>query len=225
MWPTLIGSSIARESRASLARSKLPIVGCGGICDKARRLGGDVTDTEVLEIFRQTNALLDGHFVLRSGLHSRQYFQCAQVLQHPRHAERLGGALAAELPGADLVVSPAMGGLFVGHEVGRALGLRHVFVEKNPAGKLELRRNFQIAGRVIVVEDVITKGGRVQETIDIVRANGGKVVAVGALVDRSEGKLSFGVRMESLLRLRVETFEPATCPQCRTGEPVVKPGS
>jgi orotate phosphoribosyltransferase len=196
-----------------------------GICDNTRRLGGDVTETEVLEIFRQMNALLDGHFLLRSGLHSRQYFQCALVLQYPWHAERLGGALAAMLPQADLVVSPAMGGLFVGHEVGRALGIRHVFVEKDMTSKLVLRRDFQIAGKVIVVEDVVTKGGRVQETVDVVRQRGGEVVAVGALVDRSEGKANFGVRLESLLRLRVETFEAAACPMCQAGLPVVKPGS
>jgi orotate phosphoribosyltransferase len=203
----------------------LLVVANEGICDKARRFGGDVTDSDVLQIFRDTHALLDGHFLLRSGLHSRQYFQCALVLQYPRHAERLCGALAAKLPSADLVISPAMGGLFVGHEVGRALGLRHVFVEKDAAGRLELRRNFQIAGKVIVVEDVITKGGRVQETIDIVRQHGGEVVAVGTLVDRSAGKVNFGVRLESLLRLHVETFEAAACPMCQAGLPVVKPGS
>ena len=193
----------------------------------AGKMGKFVTETEVLQIFRDTQALLDGHFLLRSGLHSRQYFQCALVLQHPRHAERLCGALAAKLKdaGAPTVVSPAMGGLFVGHEVGRALGLRHIFVEKDAAGKLELRRNFQIAGKVIVIEDVVTKGGRVQETIDIVRKLGGDVVAVGTLVDRSEGKVNFGVRLESLVRLQVETFEPAACPMCRAGVPVVKPGS
>jgi orotate phosphoribosyltransferase len=184
-----------------------------------------LTHTEVLQIFRETKALLDGHFLLRSGLHSRQYFQCARVLQYPRYAERLCGALAAKLPAADLVVSPALGGLFVGHEVARALGCRHVFVEKNAAGTLELRRNFEIAGKVIVAEDVITRGGRAQETIEIVRRHGGKVVAVGALVDRSGGKLDFGVRLESLVRLQVETFEPASCPMCADGVPVGKPGS
>jgi orotate phosphoribosyltransferase len=198
--------------------ANLLVVGGGGICDKPRAL-------EALEIFRETGALLDGHFLLRSGLHSRQYFQCALVLQYPRHAERLCAALAAKLPAADLVVSPAMGGLFVGHEVARALGCRHVFVEKNAAGKLELRRNFEIAGKVVVVEDVVTKGGRVQEAIDIVRSRGGEVLAVGTLVDRSEGKVSFGVPLESLLRLQIETFEPAACPLCQAGVPVVKPGS
>jgi len=184
-----------------------------------------VTETEVFEVFRQTNALLDGHFLLRSGLHSRQYFQCALVLQWPRLAERLCRALAAELPGADLVVSPAMGGLFIGHEVARALDRRHVFVEKDATGRLQLRRNFEIAGKVIVVEDVITKGGRVKEAIDIVRSRGAEVVAVGTLVDRSEGKVNFGVPLKSLLRLRIETFEPAACPLCQAGLPVVKPGS
>ena len=193
-------------------------------------MGGErVTDTEVLQIFRDTGALLDGHFVLRSGVHSRQYFQCALVLQHPRIAERLCGELAAKLKhaGAQTVVSPALGGLFVGHEVARALDVRHIFAEKNSAGALELRRNFQIAARekVLVVEDVVTRGGRVQETIDIVRNLGGDVVGVGTLVDRSDGKVDFGVRLESLLRLAVETFDPAACPLCRAGAPVTKPGS
>ncbi len=188
-----------------------------------------MTDSEVLQIFRDTQALLEGHFLLRSGLHSRQYFQCALVLQHPRIAARLCAALAEKLggTGATVVVSPAMGGLFVGHEIGRALDLRHIFTEKNAAGRLELRRNFQIGPgeKALVVEDVITKGGRVQETIDIVRQKGGQLAAVGALVDRSDGKVEFGVPLQSLLRCYVETFSPADCPLCRAGAPVVKPGS
>lgn len=186
-----------------------------------------MTEAEVLQLFRDTNALLEGHFLLRSGLHSRQYFQCALVLQYPQHAERLGAALAARLPAADAVISPAMGGLFVGHEVGRALGLRHMFVEKNAAGQLELRRSFRITPgeRLLVVEDVITRGGRVQETINIVRQHGGVVNAVGALVDRSGGRADFGVPLCSLLQLEIETFAPELCPICRTGQPVVKPGS
>src|SRR5476649_631460 len=132
-----------------------------------------MTKDEALQIFRDSGALLDGHFVLRSGLHSRQYFQCALVLQHPRVAERLCADLAGKLKNirAQVVISPALGGLFVGHEVARALDTRHIFAEKNSAGKLELRRGFQIARgeKVLVVEDVVTKGGRVQETIDIVQ--------------------------------------------------------
>lgn len=193
-------------------------------------MGGEgVTDRDVLQIFRETQALLDGHFLLRSGLHSRQYFQCALVLQWPRHAERLCGALAAKLRavGAETVLSPALGGLFIGHELARALGVRHIFAEKNAAGKLELRRNFQIrpGERFIVAEDVITKGGRVQESIAIVRQAGGVVAGVGTLVDRSDGTVEFGAPLESLLRLQIETFEPAACPLCRAGSLAVKPGS
>jgi orotate phosphoribosyltransferase len=191
-------------------------------------VGGErVTGSEVLKIFRETGALLDGHFLLRSGLHSRQYFQCALVLQYPQRAEKLCRSLAAKLPAADAVISPAMGGLFIGHEVARALGVRHIFVEKNAAGKLELRRSFVIAPgeKFIVVEDVVTKGGRVKETVDIVRERGGAVAGIGALVDRSDGRLDFGAPLESLLRLHIETFEAAACPMCREGSPVVKPGS
>ena len=193
-------------------------------------MGGErVTDAEVLQIFRDTQALLDGHFVLRSGLHSRQYFQCAMVLQHPRIAEKLCRDLAGKLKnaGAQVVISPALGGLFVGHEVARALDVHHIFVEKNSAGKLELRRSFQIARgeKVVVVEDVVTKGGRVQETINIVAALGGEVVGVGTLVDRSGGKVGFGVPLESLLRLSIDTFDPVTCPLCQAGTPLIKPGS
>jgi len=191
--------------------------------------GGYVTEVEIMEVFRGTGALLDGHFVLRSGLHSRQYFQCALVLQYPRVAERLCGELAAKLKnaGAQTVVSPAMGGLFIGHEVARALNARHIFAEKTSTGTLELRRNFQVAAseKVLVVEDVVTQGGRVRETIDIIRSLGGEVVGVGTLVDRSNGKVDFGVRLESLLRLPVETFDLAACPLCRAGAPVTKPGS
>jgi orotate phosphoribosyltransferase len=191
--------------------------------------GENVTDAEVLQIFRETNALLEGHFLLRSGLHSRQYFQCALVLQYPHHAERLCAALAAKLSSgaAQTVISPALGGLFVGHEVARALRLRHIFVEKNAAGNLQLRRSFQVGRgeKFIVVEDVVTKGGRVQETIDIVRQLSGVVVGVGTLVDRSDGQVDFGAPLASLLKLHIEMFDPAQCPMCRAGTPVVKPGS
>ncbi len=188
-----------------------------------------MSQDNVMRVFRKTEALLDGHFLLRSGLHSRQYFQCALVLQWPRYAGRLCRDLATEWrdAGIECVISPAMGGLFVGHEVARVLGARHIFAEKNAAGGLELRRNFQIGRgeKVLVVEDVVTRGGRVQETIDIARQRGGKVVGVGVLVDRSGGAVKFGVRMKSLLRLRVETFDPSNCPLCKAGQPVVKPGS
>jgi orotate phosphoribosyltransferase len=191
-------------------------------------VGGErLTEAEVLEIFRDTGALWEGHFVLRSGLHSRQYFQCALLLQQPPLAERLCRALAQRLPAAETTVSPALGGLLVGHELARAMGARHVFAEKNAAGNLELRRGFRIrAGeRCVVAEDVVTEGGRVRELIEIVRRHGGEVVAVAALVDRSGGRLDFGVQRESLLKYAVETFQPAECPMCKEGIPSVKPGS
>ena len=185
---------------------------------------------EVLDLFRQTRALLDGHFVLRSGLHSRQFFQCALLLRHTDIAARVCGALAEKLRGidAECVISPALGGIIVGHEIARALGKPHIFVEKNDAGRLVLRRGFEIArgARFIVAEDVVTRGGRVQETLDIVRALGGEVVAVAALVDRSGGALpDFGCPFVSLAQLNVETFEPDKLPPDLAGTPAVKPGS
>jgi orotate phosphoribosyltransferase len=184
--------------------------------------------TEILELFRSTHALLDGHFLLRSGLHSRQYFQCALLLQHTQIAARVCGALAEKLRAVDAaqVISPALGGIIVGHEIARALGKPHIFAEKEE-GKLVLRR-FQIdpGTSFIVAEDVVTRGGRVQETIDIVRAHGGKVAAVAALVDRSGGSLpDFGCPFISLTRLEVEAFEPDRLPPDLAAMPLTKPGS
>src|ERR1700753_151707 len=151
-----------------------------------------MTKDEVLQVFRDTGALLEGHFILRSGLHSRQFFQCALALQQMPIVERLGGALAAKVRslGVVTVVSPAMGGLVIGQEVARQLGVRFIFVEKEE-GKLVLRRGFKIAKGedILVVEDVVTKGGRVKETIDIVRAHGGLALAVATVVDRSTGDI------------------------------------
>ena len=187
-----------------------------------------MTEQEVLQVFRNTGALLEGHFVLRSGLHSRQYFQCALALQHMPTVERFGAALAAKVRslGAATVVSPAMGGLVLGQEVARQLGVRFIFVEKEE-GKLVLRRGFKISPgeKVLVVEDVITKGGRVQETIDIVRTLGGKVTGIATAVDRSDGGVKFDVPMFSLLAMHVETFEPDKLPPDLQKIPVQKPGS
>jgi orotate phosphoribosyltransferase len=185
--------------------------------------------TELLELFRSTNALLDGHFVLRSGLHSRQYFQCALLLQHTQIAAQVCGALAEKLRDipAERVISPALGGIIVGHEVARALGKPHIFVEKED-GRLVLRRGFEIkpGSRFIVAEDVVTRGGRVQETIDIVRAHRGIVAAVATLVDRSGGVLpDFGCPFVSLTQLNVETFEADKLPPDLAAIPVTKPGS
>ncbi len=185
--------------------------------------------SEILDLFRQTGALLDGHFLLRSGLHSRQYFQCAQLLRHTPIAVQVCAMLTERLKGieVDEIISPAMGGLFVGHEVARNLGLPHIFVEKED-GKLVLRRGFEIpAGRrFIVVEDVVTRGGRVQETLDILRAHGAVPAAVAVLVDRSGGRIpDFGCPFISLVQIDVEAFEPDKLPPDLAGTPAIKPGS
>ena len=184
---------------------------------------------EILESFRKTGALLDGHFLLRSGLHSRQFFQCAILLQHTDLAARYCAMLAEKVAdiAADRVISPALGGVIVGHEVARALRKRHIFVEKEE-GNLVLRRGFKIGQgeRFIIAEDVVTRGGRVQETIDIVRQNGGEVAAIVALVDRSGGKLpDFGSPFFSLAQLNPETFSPDAIPADLAGIPAIKPGS
>jgi orotate phosphoribosyltransferase len=187
-----------------------------------------MTSQEALQLFRSTGALLDGHFILRSGLHSRQYFQCALALQQMPVVERFGAALAAKVRdlGAATVIAPALGGLVIGQEVARQLGLRFIFAEKEE-GRLALRRGFQIAPgeRVLVVEDVITKGGRVQETLDIARQRGGVVVAVAVLVDRSGGAVDFGVPLHSLIQIEIETFPPDRLPSDLAALPPVKPGS
>ena len=187
-----------------------------------------MTKDEVFRIFRDTDALLEGHFILRSGLHSRQYFQCALALQQMPVVEKIGRALAdkARPLCAVTVIAPALGGLVIGQEVARQLGVRFIFSEKEE-GKLVLRRGFKIAHgeKILVVEDVVTKGGRVQETIDIVRAHGGNNVGVATIVDRSNGAVKFGVPFASLLALQVEAFAPDKLPADLAAIPVVKPGS
>jgi len=187
-----------------------------------------MTNDQALDIFRQSGALLEGHFILRSGLRSRQFFQCALALQEMPIVEKLGAALAEKVRslGARTVISPAMGGLVVGQEVARQLGIRFIFAEKEE-GKLVLRRGFKIAPgeKILVVEDVVTKGGRVQETIDIVRASQGNVLGVAMIVDRSNGSVNLGVPLYSVLALNVQTFDPAHLPPDLAAIPPVKPGS
>ena len=182
----------------------------------------------VLDLFRDTGALLDGHFRLSSGLHSSGYLQCALVLQHPPHAETLGRALAARLrdAGATAVLSPALGGLIIGHEVARALGVRAIFAERQE-GALTLRRGFALspADRVIVIEDVVTTGGSTRETIDVATRAGAAVVAAGAIIDRSGGASSLAVPFHALAAVAVPTYQPDACPLCGEGRPVTKPGS
>ncbi len=184
---------------------------------------------EVFRIFRETKALLSGHFELRSGLHSDQYFQCAIVMQYPRIAEKLCQALAVlwQKLGhqVDSVIAPAMGGLVIGQELGRALDRRFIFAEKQD-GVLVMRRfEIQPGERFVVAEDVMTRGGRIQETLDIVRARGGVVDAVCVLVDRSGGKAKFDVPVVSLLQWEPVTWKPEACPLCQKGIPATHPGS
>lgn len=187
-----------------------------------------MTKQDIIEILEDTNALLNGHFLLRSGLHSDKYFQAALLLQHTRIASEVCAELAGrfENGGIDTIISPAVGGIVVGQEVGRSLGVRAIFAEKIPEG-LMLRRGFRLdrGERVLVAEDVVTKGGRVQQTIDLIREHGAEPVAVAVLVDRSGGTVDFGIPMHSLVELQLATYAPESCPMCQAGQPIDKPGS
>lgn len=190
-----------------------------------------MNETEILGVLAETGALLSGHFELRSGLHSNRFFQCANVLRYPRIAGRLCDELVARMNAAiqlgpvDGVISPALGGILVGHEVARAMDVKCVFAEKQD-GKLVMRRFALKPGeRYVVAEDVITRGGRVQETIDIVKAAGAEVAAVLVLVDRSAGLASFDYPTFSLLKMAPEVWEPSVCPMCAQKQPFVHPGS
>jgi orotate phosphoribosyltransferase len=187
-----------------------------------------VTPSAVLDLFRQSGALLEGHFRLSSGLHSAGYLQCALVLQHPGHAEALGRSLAEGLRAYDatVVLSPALGGLIIGHEVGRALGVRAIFAERQD-GAMTLRRGFSLApaDRVVVIEDVVTTGGSTRETMDAAARAGATVVAAGAILDRSGGSPAIDVPFHALVPLALPTYSPDACPLCAAGHPVVKPGS
>ncbi len=182
----------------------------------------------VEDLLRRTEALLDGHFVLTSGLHSSRYVQCARMLQHPKHAEALGGWLADRFRGeaVEVVVSPALGGLIIGHEMARALGVRALFGEREN-GVMTLRRGFalQPAERVVVVEDVTTTGGSVRELITLVQAFEGTVVGVGAILDRSGGQVDLGIPLHALITMQVPTYTPEACPLCQQGGSPVKSGS
>lgn len=187
-----------------------------------------VTSDHVIEMFRRVGALLEGHFRLTSGLHSPRYLQCALVLQHPREAEACGTAIASQAAalGAQAVLSPALGGIVIGHEVARALGVRAIFAERQD-GALTLRRGFTLAPgeKVLVVEDVVTTGGSTRETIEVARAAGAAVVGAASIIDRSGGTQELGVPYISLAALSVPTYQPDACPMCQAGQPVVKPGS
>lgn len=187
-----------------------------------------LNEEEVLSILKETGALLKGHFQLSSGLHSPDYIQCALALSFPDYASKLASSLAEPFRNEkiELVIGPAMGGIVLSQEVGRALGIRAIFAERE-GERLKLRRGFRIEKeeRALVAEDVVTTGGSVAETMEVVRAEGGIVVAVASLIDRSGGKANFGVRWESLLRLDLKTYLPEDCPLCKENIPLHKPGS
>jgi orotate phosphoribosyltransferase len=183
---------------------------------------------ELLDVFRRSGALLEGHFRLSSGLHSSGYLQCALVLQYPRYAETLGRAIGDRTRDLrpTVVLSPALGGVVIGQEVGRALGARAMFAERQD-GVLTLRRGFTLAAadRVLVVEDVLTTGGSTRETMQVATASGAQIVGAASIVDRSGGSARFDVPFYALLDIALPNYEPGECPLCAQGVPVVKPGS
>lgn len=187
-----------------------------------------MTEKEIKDCLLESGALLEGHFKLRSGLHSNRFFQAALVLQYPELAGRLCAGLAAKFAdcGISAVISPAVGGLIVGHELARALGVRAIFADKDN-DRLVLKRGFSIGKgeKVLVGEDVVTRGGRVQQTVELVRGHGGEVAGIAVIVDRSMGQAAFDVRFESLMKLELDTYEPENCSLCRAGFPLDTPGS
>lgn len=187
-----------------------------------------VTTDSVLDRFRRVGAFLEGHFRLTSGLHSPGFMQCALVLAHPREAEELGAELAERVRGLSptVVLSPALGGIVIGQEVGRALNVRALFAERQD-GALTLRRGFTLGpeDRVLVVEDVVTTGKSTRETIEVARAAGARVVGAAAIIDRSGGDQKLDVPFHALATVSLPTYQPESCPLCAAGQPVVKPGS
>ena len=183
---------------------------------------------QVIDQFRKTGALLEGHFQLSSGLHSTVYLQCALVLQFPENAEAFGKAIAEKFQGQgiQLVASPAIGGIVIGHEVARALGVRFVWTEREE-GQMTLRRGFTVAAgeKTLVVEDVVTTGGSTRDTIEALTKAGANVIAAASIIDRSAGSADVGVPLTALASLKVLSVEPVACDACKLGEPVVKPGS
>jgi len=181
---------------------------------------------EVLDIFRQTGVMLEGHFQLTSGRHSNRYMQCAKLFQYPDIAERFAKELAAKFSGVDLVAGPAVGGIILAYEVSRQLKVPNIFAEREN-GVMTFRRGFTVpqGARVLVVEDVVTTGGSVKEVIELVRSLGGEPVGIGSIVDRSSGAVDFGMPFHAVLSMEVVSYPPEDCPLCKQGSVAVKPGS
>ncbi len=188
-------------------------------------------DEKIVKILEESEAFLTGHFRLSSGLHSGNYLQCAQVFKFPQHSETLSALLVEKVRQAgidiDTVISPALGGVLFGYEVSRQAGVPNIFAERDAEARMTVRRGFHVrpGERFLAVEDVITTGGSVREVIELVRAAGGIIQAVGCVADRSRGQALFDVPFFSLIRLEFATYDPAECPLCQSGVPVEKPGS
>jgi len=185
-----------------------------------------MTKEKILEVFKETGVMLEGHFLLTSGRHSDKYMQCAKLFQNADVSEMFAKELAGKFDGVDLVAGPAVGGIILAYEVGRQLGVKNVFAEKQN-GKMTFRRGFEIPkdAKVLVVEDVVTTGGSVKEVVSLIREMGAEVVGIGSIVDRSNGKVDFGVPFEAVLSMEVISFDAEDCPLCKEGTPAIKPGS
>ncbi len=183
---------------------------------------------EILNVFKKTGVMLEGHFLLTSGRHSDKYMQCARLFEYPEYSEMLCKELANRFKHdeVDLVIGPALGGIIMSYEVSRALGVRNIFAERQD-GEMTIRRGFNVipGQRVLVVEDVVTTGGSVKEVLKLLEERQAQIVGVGVIVDRSKGSVDFGYKMESLVSMEVVSYQPDECPICKSGEPLVKPGS
>lgn len=185
-----------------------------------------MTKAEIIKIFKDTGVMLEGHFLLTSGRHSDKYMQCAKLFQNPAVSEMFAKELASKFDGVDIVVGPAVGGIILAYEVARQLGVPNIFAEREN-GAMTLRRGFSVnkGDKVLVVEDVVTTGGSVKEVIALLQGMGAEVVGVGSIVDRSNGKVDFGVPFRAVLSMEVISYAPEDCPLCESGMPAMKPGS
>ena len=189
-----------------------------------------ITQERILEILKEAGVLLEGHFLLTSGRHSNKYLQCAKVFRNTKYSEELCSALAEQFrnDGVEVVIGPAMGAVQMAYEVSRGLHCENFFAERAQDGKMCLRRGFEVqpGQKVLLVEDVVTTGGSVREVLELVKAAGGDVVGIGSIVDRTGGKIDFGVPFKAVISMEVESYEPSECPLCQEGKiPVIKPGS